>query len=93
MIFSWEFYINKHFDLQNLKNEEEAKRHFYNHGILEKRIYVDIPILFDWREYTIMNSDLQNITNEDEAWKHYLYYGKKENRMILHKDLLIKYCV
>jgi len=92
MIFNWEFYTNKHNDLKNIKNEEEAKIHFDNHGILEKRIYVDIPILFDWREYINMNYDLK-ITNEDDAWKHYLYYGKKESRKIPHKDLLIKYCV
>jgi hypothetical protein len=94
MIFNWEFYKDKNVDLQHLKNEEEVCEHFNKYGILEERIYVDIPILFNWELYVKLNSDLKkDIKDEYSAWKHYLYNGKKENRSILNIQILQLYCI
>jgi hypothetical protein len=94
MIFQWEFYLNKYDDLKisGMTTEEEALKHWFNHGKKELRMYNDIPILFNWKNYIESHDDLNRITNEEEAWKHFLYFGGKENRIIQHRNVLKIYC-
>ena len=87
--FNWEFYINKYNDLKNIKNKEDALKHWIDFGIKEERIYTDIPIFFNWKVYISMNPDLlkNNINTENKSWQHYLYHGQYENRYDFLEDI------
>lgn len=84
VLFDWQFYINKYPDLKQVfHSENDAKRHFHSFGVIENRVYCDLPNGFDWKEYLINNKDLLNnmICTKEDAIFHYITFGHKENRI------------
>ena len=83
--FNWKEYVNINCDIKNIKEEEEAIKHYLEYGIKEKRKYkIDrklIPHDFNWKNYVLLNKDLTNVENNIQAMVHYINFGIKENRI------------
>jgi len=79
--FDWKIYTEIHDDLKHL-DIFDAKYHYSNYGIIEKRKYTyeHLPNDFNWKIYRELNDDLKNL-NENELKKHYEYDGHRENRL------------
>jgi hypothetical protein len=76
--FNSKIYKSLHQDLCDL-NEDEAAKHYENHGIYENRQYKIIPSDFNYKEYVILNPDLGDI-GEECAKNHYEMHGYYEKR-------------
>ena len=82
-------YKHLNHDLQHM-SDEEAVRHYKNHGVYEGRKYknISLPSGFDVIRYKQLNSDLQHMTDE-EAICHYKRCGVYEPRK--YKNSCIPY--
>jgi hypothetical protein len=78
MEFNPSFYKSLYADLQNM-TDDEAARHYKNHGCYEKRVY-SAPADFNPAFYKSLYADLQNMT-DDEAARHYINHGCYEKRV------------
>jgi len=87
--FEWRTYLDINTDL-NRCNEEDAKKHYLNHGIYEKRKYKkDLPVDFDWQIYLELNQDIDQKSNEKNVIYHYLNHGiyeKRKYKKNVHED-------
>jgi hypothetical protein len=79
--FNWKNYLILNVDLK-FTTEEECKKHYVNHGVVENRVYIfNIPEDFNWKTYLDLNPDLlEKCSDKYTAINHYIKYGKNENR-------------
>jgi len=77
--FDVETYKKLNLDISDFTNEEAIK-HYINHGSIEGRKYkIELPNDFDVETYKKINLDVSDFTNE-EAIKHYTNHGFFEER-------------
>ena len=88
--FQWREYVRLNKDLSDL-NQNEAEKHYYNHGFKEGRIFLEgqkmietkkrvgIPQDFDWVAYKQINY-LPHSLNIKAVEQHYLQFGKKQHK-------------
>ena len=86
--FYWREYLVLHKDLINIKNKNEAIKHYLNHGIYEKREYkinktnslTLIPYDFDWEEYYLLYKDSSSNLKKTKksCTVHYLLFGRNK---------------
>ena len=85
--FNWKTYIELNEDLKDM-TKSQAKHHFYNVGIKEKRKYKRENILenFDAKAYIELNDDLKNM-RKLQAKNHFNKFGIKEKRKYKYENI------
>jgi glycosyltransferase involved in cell wall biosynthesis len=86
-MFNYKLYVALYPDLNSIKNEKDAYRHWIKFGKKEGRICSTeslnqcIPIDFNWNVYKLLNPDLKSINSQMDAYCHWLILGKNEKRI------------